>query len=162
MIMSIDEAIKHCEEVADRCEYEASKYDMTDAYESHMACKEGECGEKYRQLAEWLKELKNLREQQQPCEDTISREYLVEHIKACWINGRPRHSPDLSELLSWVDDVPLVQPKPKTEKCRWIRYDYRTICPQSHDIDNPYWRIPENRTSALKYCPYCGKEIEVV
>lgn len=49
---------------------------------------------------------------QEPCEDAISREYLVEHIKACWNNGRPKYSPDLSELLSWIDDVPLVQPKP--------------------------------------------------
>ena len=46
------------------------------------------------------------------CDDAISREYLVEHIKACWTNGRPRYSPDLSELLSWIDDVPPVQPKP--------------------------------------------------
>ena len=30
-----------------------------------------------------------------------------------------------------------------------------------HDIDNPYWRIPENMDK-LKYCPYCGKEIKVV
>lgn len=47
------------------------------------------------------------------------------------------------------------------EKCTWIKYDYRTVCPKEHDADNPYWRIPENRMDALKYCPYCGKEIEV-
>ena len=46
-------------------------------------------------------------------------------------------------------------------KCKWIKYDGRTICPKNHDIDNPYWRIPESRMDALKYCPYCGKEIEV-
>ena len=40
--MTIDEAIKHCEEVAD------SKCD--------------ECGAEHRQLAEWLKELKERRE----------------------------------------------------------------------------------------------------
>lgn len=51
--------------------------------------------------------------------------------------------------------------KPKVEKCKWIKYDYRTICPKNHDIDNSYWRILEN-TECLKYCPYCGKEIEVV
>lgn len=61
--MTIDEAIKHANEVADLCEYEASKYDMTDAYESHVACQEGKCAEEHRQLAEWLKELKQLREQ---------------------------------------------------------------------------------------------------
>lgn len=61
--MNLDEAIKHTEEVADLCEYEASKYDMNDPYESYIACQEGECGEKHRQLAEWLQELKRLREQ---------------------------------------------------------------------------------------------------
>lgn len=49
----------------------------------------------------------------------------------------------------------------KDNKCKWIYYDYRTVCPKEHDIDNPYWRIPENRMEALRYCPYCGKEIEI-
>jgi hypothetical protein len=34
------------------------------------------------------------------------------------------------------------------------------MCPKEHDVDNSYWRIPDNM-SALKYCPYCGKKIEV-
>ena len=50
--MTIDEAIKHAEEVADICEYEASKYDMSDSYESHVACQEGKCAEEHKQLAE--------------------------------------------------------------------------------------------------------------
>ena len=85
--MTLDEAIEHCEEVAN------SKCDS--------------CGAEHKQLAEWLKELKE-----------------------------------------------------RKKKCRWIKYDYRTMCPKDHDIDNPYWRIPENRKDVLKYCPYCGKEID--
>ncbi len=46
------------------------------------------------------------------------------------------------------------------EKCRWIAYDCRTMCPEKHDINNPYWRIPVARKNVLKYCPYCGKEID--
>ena len=61
--MTLDEAIKHAEEVADLCEYEASKYDMSDSYESYVACQNGKCATEHRQLAEWLKELKQLREQ---------------------------------------------------------------------------------------------------
>ena len=61
--MTLDEAIKHAEEVANVCESEASKYDMKDAYESHVACKEGKCAKEHRQLAEWLKELKQLKKQ---------------------------------------------------------------------------------------------------
>ena len=62
-MLSIDEAIAHARAVADTCEYEASKYDISDSYESQVACKEGECAEEHRQLAEWLEELKELREE---------------------------------------------------------------------------------------------------
>ncbi len=61
--MTLEEGIKHCEEIADTCEFEASKYDISDSYESYVAGQEGECAEQHRQLAEWLKELKQLREQ---------------------------------------------------------------------------------------------------
>lgn len=47
------------------------------------------------------------------------------------------------------------------ECCEWIEYDYRTICPKEHDVNNPYWRIPKD-TDKLKYCPYCGRKIKVV
>ena len=60
--MTIDEAIEHAREVADTCEYEASKYDMSDSYEREVAYREGKCGEEHEQLAEWLEELKALRE----------------------------------------------------------------------------------------------------
>ena len=48
--MTIEEAIKHCEEVAESCERGNPK-------------KRGksECAKEHRQLAEWLKELKELR-----------------------------------------------------------------------------------------------------
>ena len=45
--MTLDEAIIHCEEVADRCA-------VTDGNR--------ECEDNHRQLAEWLKELKKYRE----------------------------------------------------------------------------------------------------
>lgn len=58
--------------------------------------------------------------------------------------------------------MPSVTPQEPTDKCKWIKYDHRTMCPKEHiDVDSPYWRIPENRMETLKYCPYCGKEIEV-
>ena len=60
--MTIDEAIAHAREVADTCEYEASKYDLSDSYESHVAYQEGKCAEEHEQFAEWLEELKAYRE----------------------------------------------------------------------------------------------------
>lgn len=38
---------------------------------------------------------------------------------------------------------------------------YRTICPREHDVNNPYWRIPED-ADKLKYRPYCGKKIVII
>ena len=62
----------------------------------------------YKDVAEKL--IGNLPSAQlESCGDVISREYLKEHIEACWINGRPRHAPELNELLSWIDDVPFAQ-----------------------------------------------------
>ena len=52
------------------------------------------------------------------------------------------------------------EPSKESKKCIWIKYDYRTICPKECGGENPYWRIPENMEN-LKYCPYCGREIEV-
>ena len=59
--MTLDEAIKHADEVADTCEHDAKSWDMTDAYESHVACGIGKCAEEHRQLSMWLRELKEYR-----------------------------------------------------------------------------------------------------
>lgn len=61
--MTIDEAIKHCEEVAERQEY-LSKQDHGYCEEKRNVQKRAECAEcaaDHRQLAEWLKELKYYR-----------------------------------------------------------------------------------------------------
>ncbi len=70
-------------------------------------------------------------------------------------------SNNVYSLLLTEDNTPKDCPlKPIKEKCKWIYYDYRTIIPYEHNVDNPFWRIPEERMGALK-CPYCGKEIEL-
>lgn len=69
--MTIDEAIKHAEEVAKEQDKLCKRYDDASGYSrSHNetirttdAKKCEECAEQHRQLAEWLKELKQLREQ---------------------------------------------------------------------------------------------------
>ena len=58
--MTIDEAIKHAEEVAKANESWHEEYIDT-AFEQHaLNCKK--CAEDHRQLAEWLKELQKYRE----------------------------------------------------------------------------------------------------
>ena len=54
--MTIDEAIKHCEEVAELSEEQAKIYDDQDEAMASYSCKE--CASEHRQLAEWLRELK--------------------------------------------------------------------------------------------------------
>lgn len=59
--MTLDEAIKHCEEVARGCECEARQCDESDGYESHVKAESLNCAADHRQLAEWLTELKERR-----------------------------------------------------------------------------------------------------
>lgn len=48
-------------------------------------------------------------------------------------------------------------------KCKWFLYDYRTIAPKEHfDIEDPFWRIPLQALSTIKYCPCCGKQIKIM
>lgn len=56
--MTLEEAIKHCEEQANLLEESATGCDMTDKVEKEIACRSGKCAAEHRQLAEWLRELK--------------------------------------------------------------------------------------------------------
>lgn len=57
--MTLDEAIKHAEEVTDEKQKEACNLYEAKNYEESRECIW--CAEEHRQLAEWLKELKHLR-----------------------------------------------------------------------------------------------------
>lgn len=104
------------------------------------------------------------------CEDAISREAVIDEIFVSRKNFNNEF--DQGFFADKIRALPPVTPKQQScedaisrakaiEKCKWIKYDYRTMCPKEHNVDSPYWRIPENRMETLKYCPYCGKEIEV-
>jgi len=59
--LTLDEAIKHCLEVAENCEEQAKQCDSDDRYERHVMHENAKCAADHRQLAEWLTELKELR-----------------------------------------------------------------------------------------------------
>lgn len=61
--MTLDEAIKHAEEVAKEKENEAQDLEYSKLDWKHGANQCSECSKEHRQLAEWLKELKQLRKQ---------------------------------------------------------------------------------------------------
>ena len=59
--MTIEEAIKHCEEVAEKHEQIAFEAELQEEYGKITPCKE--YASEHRQLAEWLKELQERRKQ---------------------------------------------------------------------------------------------------
>ena len=60
--MTLEEAIKHCEEVAKRQETNANSLENGDDFDKSLITNCLECASEHRQLAEWLKELKRDRE----------------------------------------------------------------------------------------------------
>lgn len=59
--MTLEEAIKHCNEVAEENEKQFNENPEQLGYEEHFYnCQE--CAKEHRQLAEWLRELKAYRE----------------------------------------------------------------------------------------------------
>lgn len=64
--MTLDETIIHAEEQAERLEESARGCDLTDKVEKEIACKLGKCAAEHRQLAEWLKELREYKQQNVP------------------------------------------------------------------------------------------------
>lgn len=103
--MTIDEAIKHAEEVADN-------HDRIKQIKA-VTLEECRCANEHRQLAEWLKELKQLREQTRwiPCSERLPEEkggYLVTVKRgyittALWV-GYPVY---WKEVTAWM---PLPEP----------------------------------------------------
>ena len=123
-MLSIDEAIAHARAVAETCEYEASKYDMCDSYEREVAYKEGKCGEEHEQLAEWLEELKALREEKSDFQ-IMAKDIAEGNYEMGMENGYNKAIDDAkSVILQTIDNEILVdtlhlrleQLKERTEK----------------------------------------------
>lgn len=60
--LTIEEAIKHAQEVADMNYNEAEKFDPNDSVENYMKANCMKCAEEHEQLAEWLEELKSYKD----------------------------------------------------------------------------------------------------
>ena len=72
--MTLDEAIKHCEE-------EAEQFEKTEKYRIiHTECGAGRYVEEHRQLAEWLEELKDYRERTVTTESASEKEKLKAEV----------------------------------------------------------------------------------
>ncbi len=65
--MTIEEAIKHCEEVAEKNDKIADTFEET--LKNKIACRK--CAKDHRQLAEWLRELKAYRKAEKEIEQEL-------------------------------------------------------------------------------------------
>lgn len=110
--MTLDEAIKHAEEVSDKKDREKQKWERwlendSDyrAVAEKVSCEL--CAEEHRQLTEWLKDYKRLLEQE-PCDDVISRQAVLEAIRKChceeWVKA---------EIGAPIEALPSVTPAEK-------------------------------------------------
>lgn len=154
--MTLDEAIKEEKNFAEKTYKSANFHHTNKSVHMEGVCRE--LAEYHEQVAKWLEELQKLKKESE--KDCISRQAVDELSKELVHTTRDK-ADFLCNFWEKLQKLPPVTPQLKTKRCKWIRYDYRTICPQNHDVDNPYWRIPEKRMDVLKYCPYCGKEVEV-
>lgn len=168
--MTLDEAIIHCEEVAEEQEKLCRVNDSFNISQPKWR----ECGKEHRQLAEWLKELKRLREQA-PCEDAISRAETVQFLE--------NHSNDFedvkvrmafkaaSSLVNNPQNLPTVQPKYNTSEwctdcgeynkekhcCPRFNSVIRKIVEEMKQSETAYW-IP-TKDKYWWECSNCGRVI---
>lgn len=130
-MMTLEEAIRHCEETAERC---------TD-----------ECGAEHRRLAEWLQELQDRREAEpgRLTDDLISRQAAISKKMPAVINGQGTDVVLVSELKNlpsaqktgrWMED--------KTGCAYWIC----SCCSFSSEA------FAAN--VLYLYCPHCGARME--
>lgn len=114
--MTIDEAIKHCKEVAEKNENEAN-FGFGNACIDRSSCLE--CAKEHRQLVTWLEELKILKEQTSG--DCISRKDIgLTNLEILMCNGDYKEA--LKMLLDKIKNAPSVTPQPN----KWIAISKET------------------------------------
>lgn len=99
--MTLEEAIKHAEEVAKKNEHDAEVRTRTESLGTEHCL---ECAEEHRQLAEWLRELKELR-QEHSCRDCRYSSYgFFDHpCSVCRRGYYPRHS--MTDYYEYKEEI---------------------------------------------------------
>lgn len=155
--MTLDETIKHCEKEAEKneemCRIEEVMGLGLQNTEMMKYARE------HKQLAEWLKELKQFKEQE-PCEDVISRAKALEVIKQMDIPKDMSVFEIKSHIGVEIGTLPPVTPARK--KGEWIKrnndyFDWYECseCGYGSDGEMKYNRLCDVRT---KFCPDCGSQ----
>lgn len=114
---TLEETIKWEEEIVHECENQAKKCNTDDPYERDVAYENMKCAEDHKQIAEWLKQLKQLKEQE-PCEDAVSRlgvMVLISEITRKYLSSFPSgiSQKAFEDLLNGTQALPPVTPTQK-------------------------------------------------
>ena len=167
--MTLDEAIKHAEEVATKQENNAKGYPRPNKsvkgsgrkYNAYL-----KCAEEHRQLAEWLKDYKRLLEQEPICE-TLTSGY-VQEIKAECDDCVSRQAV-LDQTYLWSKDEFLRVTNPFD----YLRKRINSLLPVTPAEKVGWWVIVNERAGVYRcsvcnelsccssfYCPDCGARME--
>jgi len=143
--MTLDEAIKHAEEVANTNERLCKTVHPAMQLSDHS-----KCAVEHRQLAEWLKELKQLREQQS-CENSI-----VEWKKDFkgYVNSLSMPRDDYNGIMEYIDELPVT---PQTKTREWIFVD--KAHEHAHCSECDYGDVDLMNGRPHNYCPNCGAKM---
>ena len=185
--MTLDEAIKHAEEVADKKEREKQKWERWLEHDSdNRAVAEKEscdlCAKEHRQLAEWLKELKQLREQEPKTDswsikdvaDTFKKHGLIRaqessgnaidrKLVCAFIDGLISDDGERKKGLEYIRNMPPVNSQSETG--HWIQtneffinqdgqFIYKFICSECKSLS--YFRKSNKKAIGANVCPNCG------
>lgn len=155
--MTLDEAIRHAEEVAKEQDKLCRRYDDASGYtrsgnekiRTNEAKKCAVCAEEHRMLAWWLRDYKRLKEQE-PCEDAVSRKALISHIEKQSREWGEDY--DAQQILGDIEDMPSVKPQEPTG--HWIimgdRYIKCSECGHITKTESP---------DIYNFCMVCGKRM---
>lgn len=141
--MTLDEAIKNYEEIAEENQRVVDTGSVINDVAIYYQRRAGE----YRQLAGWLKELKQFKEQE-PCDDAISRRAVLKLVYANW---------EYEGLESDIENMPPVIPQPKMG--HWIRVDKDKLKCSECEVIHLIGQYPIGR---IDWCPNCGTKMQKV
>lgn len=80
----------------------------------------------------------------------ISEQYLIEHLKACFENGRPMYRPTLDEVSEMIKVIPSAEPKTG----HWIKTISENGVTSAARCSK--CGFEDNRYMLFRYCPNCG------
>lgn len=145
--MTLEEAIVHCEDVAESKRKQVENGDWENGSLTERDCLE--CAKEHRQLAEWLKELKAYKEQTDG--DLISRQAVITMLQKIENAVEDGDGFQFNEWIEYAKNIPSFK-----NMASWVELD---------DYPNEDWEcdncgfVITGVEEPYRYCPNCGKKM---